>query len=244
MRSARTRACAVLAGERRQLLARLEHRLHRHELALVSVVDGHRRQHRSELPRRSLRCRARLGRRVLARHEERSEDLLRLCVGAGAKPPVDPSARHPQAEQAVAAARERHADGLEGADLLEVVPHSGRERIEELLAERSPSRHPLGLGPGQEEALVRRHRVHELLGRRTGHLDVRDLGGRRPHEGFSVMPVRRVLASQAARAVEVDRHGFEPLVEACRVERNTAVLRDENRPPSKTSPSLPPNKLQ
>ena len=43
--------------------------------------------------------------------------------------------REDQAEQRVAPARERDADGLERADLVEVVADAERQRVEQILAE-------------------------------------------------------------------------------------------------------------
>ena len=56
-----------------------------------------------------------------------------------------------EAEQAVAPARERDADRLEGAGLLEVVADAERERVEQVLAEVLARRASSAARPGRKK---------------------------------------------------------------------------------------------
>ena len=199
----------VLARGPVDRLARLQHGGDGGQLAIEGLVDVARHERRADLGGGPLGGEAGLGGGEAGRHEEGAQGLGRAAVAIGLREvgvaAVEVAPGDDEAEQAVAAPRKRHADGLEGTRLLEVVADAERQRVEDVLAERGAPRARLVRGRGRKKLLCGREGVGEALAAR-GRLGDRHVPhpgreGRGASDGVAVHAERRVLAPHPPRAV-------------------------------------------
>ena len=181
-----------------------------------------------EVARGRLRGRARLRRREARGHEERAQDLARLRAPRAHRPSDGRSSE--ARRQRVAPARERDADRLEGAGLLEVVAEAERQRVEQLLAERGARAARRRSGAGRKKLWCARRRIAQpRRGRALVRVTLTCTYRRRRARANASWSVRQVVFSRRRRGVRSRSTvtAVDALAEARRRVHQAAVLRDE-----------------